>query len=82
MASDVTTLPYPGFPTDLQPQFMTLLTMCRGQSVVTETVFESRMRHGTPLTAPATPTGPVVVLSQYVCGCHNMCGCHSMCGCH
>ncbi|GLJ37115.1 hypothetical protein SUGI_0752570 [Cryptomeria japonica] len=42
---DMTTLPYPGFPTDLQPQFMTLLATCSGQSVVEETVFEGRMRH-------------------------------------
>lgn len=42
---DMTTLPYPGFPTDLQPQLMTLLTTCNGQSVVEETVFEGRMRH-------------------------------------
>eukprot|EP00897_Mesotaenium_endlicherianum_P004461 jgi/Mesen1/4042/ME000213S03077 len=44
-ACDVTTLPYPGFPTDLQPQLMSLLASCNGQSVIKETVFESRMRH-------------------------------------
>jgi UDP-N-acetylglucosamine enolpyruvyl transferase len=43
---DVKTLPYPGFPTDLQPQLMSLLTTCSGQSIVEETVFENRMRHG------------------------------------
>ncbi|GBG64182.1 hypothetical protein CBR_g40882 [Chara braunii] len=43
--TDVTTLPYPGFPTDMQPQLMSLLCLCDGQSVVRETVFESRMRH-------------------------------------
>eukprot|EP00475_Leptophrys_vorax_P041867 TRINITY_DN78964_c0_g1_i1.p1 TRINITY_DN78964_c0_g1~~TRINITY_DN78964_c0_g1_i1.p1 ORF type:complete len:182 (-),score=0.44 TRINITY_DN78964_c0_g1_i1:2-487(-) len=43
--TDVTTLPYPGFPTDMQPQLMSALTVCNGQSVVKETVFESRMRH-------------------------------------
>lgn len=43
--TDVTTLPYPGFPTDLQPQLMSLLTCCHGSSVIKETVFESRMRH-------------------------------------
>ncbi|XP_024534688.1 uncharacterized protein LOC9656674 [Selaginella moellendorffii] len=42
---DVTTLPYPGFPTDLQPQMSSLMTTCCGQSIVEETVFESRMRH-------------------------------------
>lgn len=40
------TLPYPGFPTDLQPQLMSLLTTCSGQSVLEETVFEGRMRQG------------------------------------
>lgn len=48
-SSNMTTLPYPGFPTDLQPQFMTLLTTCAGEGIVEETVFESRMRHGKSL---------------------------------
>ncbi len=39
---DIKTLPYPGFPTDLQSQFMTLLTNVNGTGVVTETVFENR----------------------------------------
>ena len=42
---DLKTLPYPGFPTDLQPQFMALLAVSRGTSLVTETVFENRFRH-------------------------------------
>lgn len=42
---DLKTLPYPGFPTDLQPQFMVLLTLSAGTSLVTETVFENRFRH-------------------------------------
>ncbi len=41
-AVDVVTLPYPGFPTDLQPQLMVLLSQSRGTSIVTENVFESR----------------------------------------
>ena len=41
-AVDVVTLPYPGFPTDLQPQLMVLLTQAEGTSRVTENVFESR----------------------------------------
>jgi UDP-N-acetylglucosamine 1-carboxyvinyltransferase len=45
LASDIETLPYPGFPTDMQAQFMALLTTSDGDSVVTETVFENRMRH-------------------------------------
>ncbi|HOB86226.1 MAG TPA: UDP-N-acetylglucosamine 1-carboxyvinyltransferase [Bacillota bacterium] len=44
-AVDLKTLPYPGFPTDLQPQFMALLCTSRGTSMVTETVFENRFQH-------------------------------------
>jgi UDP-N-acetylglucosamine 1-carboxyvinyltransferase len=44
-AVDIKTLPYPGFPTDLQPQFMALLSLARGTSVLTETVFEKRFLH-------------------------------------
>ena len=43
--ADVKTLPYPGFPTDMQAQFMALSTICEGTSVVTETVFENRFMH-------------------------------------
>ncbi|MCX8006568.1 MAG: UDP-N-acetylglucosamine 1-carboxyvinyltransferase [Coriobacteriia bacterium] len=39
---DVATLPYPGFPTDMQPQFMAMLSLADGDSVITENVFESR----------------------------------------
>ncbi len=42
---DVKTLPYPGFPTDMQAQMMALMTVARGISVITETVFESRFIH-------------------------------------
>ncbi|MGZ8607284.1 MAG: UDP-N-acetylglucosamine 1-carboxyvinyltransferase [Actinomycetota bacterium] len=41
-AVDLVTLPYPGFPTDLQPQMMALLAIADGTSIVTENVFESR----------------------------------------
>ncbi|MCL2699809.1 MAG: UDP-N-acetylglucosamine 1-carboxyvinyltransferase, partial [Defluviitaleaceae bacterium] len=44
-AIDLKTLPYPGFPTDMQAQFMSLLALCEGTSVVTETVFENRFMH-------------------------------------
>lgn len=44
-AVDVKTLPYPGFPTDMQPQMMALLTTAEGTGVVTETVFENRFMH-------------------------------------
>ncbi|WP_127519987.1 UDP-N-acetylglucosamine 1-carboxyvinyltransferase [Mesorhizobium sp. Z1-4] len=42
---DVTTEPYPGFPTDLQAQFMGLMTRARGRSKITETIFENRFMH-------------------------------------
>jgi len=42
---DVKTLPYPGFPTDLQAQIMSLLCLAGGLSVITETVFENRFMH-------------------------------------
>jgi len=42
---DVTTAPFPGFPTDLQAQFMGLMTMARGKARITETIFENRFMH-------------------------------------
>ncbi|MDR1000495.1 MAG: UDP-N-acetylglucosamine 1-carboxyvinyltransferase [Clostridiales bacterium] len=44
-ATDVKTLPYPGFPTDMQAQFMCLLTKAEGASIVTETLYENRFMH-------------------------------------
>ncbi|PLW79054.1 UDP-N-acetylglucosamine 1-carboxyvinyltransferase [Cohaesibacter celericrescens] len=44
-AVDVSTQPYPGFPTDLQAQFMALMTMAGGTSTITETIFENRFMH-------------------------------------
>ncbi|KPQ40573.1 MAG: UDP-N-acetylglucosamine 1-carboxyvinyltransferase [Phormidium sp.] len=44
-AVDIETQPFPGFPTDMQAQFMALLTLSDGSSVITETVFENRLRH-------------------------------------
>ena len=44
-STDVKTLPYPGFPTDMQSPFMALLTVAKGPSVVIETVFENRFMH-------------------------------------
>ena len=44
-ATDIETLPYPGFPTDMQAQFMALLSISKGYSVISETVFENRLRH-------------------------------------
>lgn len=44
-AVDIKTLPFPGFPTDMQPQFMALACVAKGTSVITETVFEKRFVH-------------------------------------
>jgi UDP-N-acetylglucosamine 1-carboxyvinyltransferase len=44
-AVDVTTAPFPGFPTDLQAQFMGLMTRAKGKSRITETIFENRFMH-------------------------------------
>ena len=43
-AINIKTMPYPGFPTDLQPIFSTLLTVCKGTSIVTENIFENRFK--------------------------------------
>lgn len=45
IATDIETMPYPGFATDMQAQFMALLTLSEGDSTITETVFENRLRH-------------------------------------
>jgi UDP-N-acetylglucosamine 1-carboxyvinyltransferase len=45
LAVDVTTTPHPGFPTDMQAQFMALMTRAAGRSVLTETIFENRFMH-------------------------------------
>lgn len=44
-AADVTTRPYPGFPTDMQAQIMAMLCLAEGSSVITETIFENRFMH-------------------------------------
>jgi UDP-N-acetylglucosamine 1-carboxyvinyltransferase len=43
--TDVTTAPHPGFPTDMQAQFMTLMCLADGRSVITEMIFENRFMH-------------------------------------
>lgn len=62
---DVTTAPHPGFPTDLQAQFMSLMTVAEGTSVITETVFENRFMHVQELTrlgADITPKNRVAIV--------------------
>ena len=42
---DIKTMPYPGFPTDMQPQFMSLMSTTKGTSIINETIFENRFMH-------------------------------------
>jgi UDP-N-acetylglucosamine 1-carboxyvinyltransferase len=44
-AADITTAPFPGFPTDLQAQFMAMMSVAEGTSVIRETIFENRFMH-------------------------------------
>ena len=46
---DLKTMPYPGFPTDVQAQFMTLLCLAEGSSLIKENIFENRLRHAEEL---------------------------------
>jgi len=48
-ASDMTTQEFPGFPTDMQAQYMALMTQAQGSSVITETIFENRFLHALEL---------------------------------
>lgn len=48
-AIDIKTMPYPGFPTDMQAQMIALLCLTPGTSIVTETVFENRFMHAAEL---------------------------------
>jgi len=62
---ELRTLPYPGFPTDLQAQMMALLTQAAGTSVITETVFENRFMHALELMrmgADIVMKGPTAVV--------------------
>src|SRR5208337_4308622 len=45
VAADLKTMPYPGFPTDMQAQFMAMMTVAKGTSVIKETIFENRYMH-------------------------------------
>lgn len=48
-AVDCKTLPYPGFPTDMQPQFMALMCVADGTSIMVESIFENRFKHAAEL---------------------------------
>ncbi|MGB9667414.1 MAG: UDP-N-acetylglucosamine 1-carboxyvinyltransferase, partial [Thermosulfidibacteraceae bacterium] len=49
LARDVETAPYPGFPTDVQAQYMAMMTIAEGVSIITETIFEKRFMHAAEL---------------------------------
>src|SRR6202011_2945567 len=62
---ELRTLPYPGFPTDLQAQMMAMLTQADGSSVITETIFENRFMHAQELArmgADILMKGPTAVV--------------------
>jgi len=64
--ADIITQPYPGFPTDLQAQFMALLSLARGNSVVIEKVFPDRFMHIAELNRMAASLrkeGPTVIVA-------------------
>ena len=64
-AVDIATAPHPGFPTDLQAQFMALMTQASGTSVITEQIFENRFMHVQELVrlgADITPMSQVAVV--------------------
>jgi UDP-N-acetylglucosamine 1-carboxyvinyltransferase len=64
--TDVTTHPYPGFPTDLQAQFMALLALARGNSIIIEKVFPDRFMHVAELNRMAADLrkeGPTVIVA-------------------
>ncbi len=64
--ADITTQPYPGFPTDLQAQFMALLSLAEGNSVITEKIFPDRFMHVAELNRMAAnlrKEGPSVIIA-------------------
>jgi len=64
-ALDIKTMPYPGFPTDMQPQFMALLSLAEGTSIISETIFENRYKHVSELRrmgADIRVEGPTAVI--------------------
>ncbi len=68
--TNVKTLPYPGFPTDMQPQISVLLGLAKGTSIVTESIFENRFKYegverytGANLRAPDLRAGAALVIA-------------------
>jgi UDP-N-acetylglucosamine 1-carboxyvinyltransferase len=63
---DIKTLPYPGFPTDMQAQFMVLMSVSKGKSIISETIFENRFIHVSELQrmgADITVTGNAAIIN-------------------
>lgn len=71
---DIKTMPYPGFPTDMQPQMMSLLSVIKGSSIVTETVFENRFMHVSELIRMGANL-KVDGRSVFIEGVNNLTGC-------
>jgi UDP-N-acetylglucosamine 1-carboxyvinyltransferase len=70
LPADVTTSPFPGFPTDMQAQVMTLLGLADGQSRVTETIFENRFMHVAELArmgARISTDGSIAIIRGVAC---------------
>ena len=65
VAVDVTTEEYPGFPTDMQAQYMTLATQAEGTSIITETIFENRFLHASEMIR----MGAKIDIVRSACGC-------------
>jgi UDP-N-acetylglucosamine 1-carboxyvinyltransferase len=64
--AEITTQPYPGFPTDLQAQFMALLALAEGNSIITEKIFPDRFMHVAELNRMAAnlrKEGPTVIIA-------------------
>ncbi len=73
LSVDIKTHPYPGFPTDFQAQFMTMMTLASGRSAIMETVFENRFMHAAELGrmgANITIEGHTAIVK----GIQNLCG--------
>jgi len=62
-STDVTTAPHPGFPTDLQAQFMALMTQAEGTSVITEGIFENRFMHVQELVRLGADISPMALVA-------------------
>ena len=74
---DIETAPYPGFPTDLQGQFMSLMCLCNGHCTISEMVFENRFMHVLELCR----MGANITIDGHnarICGVDKLCGANVM----